>query len=64
MVDKGSDFATFVTFVIFCVTRKIEIRNSVFKSWPRHNVSNALVTNELYTFQQLFIVGSLLIDIK
>ena len=25
MVDKGSDFASFVTFVIFCVVQKIEI---------------------------------------
>ena len=54
MVAKGSDFATFVTFVIFCVARKKEIQNSVFKSQSRHNIFNALVTNELSRFSITF----------
>ena len=47
MLDKGSDFATFVTFVIFCVVQKIEIWSIVFKSRSSHNICDALVTNEL-----------------
>ena len=54
LVDKGSDFLTFVTFVIFCVVQKLEISKNVSKSPSTHNISNDLITNELYTFPQNF----------
>ena len=54
MVDKGSDFATFVTFVIFCVVQKIEIQNIVFKSRYSHDICDALATNELTRIMSAF----------
>ena len=47
----------------FCVVRKMLISQNIYKTWSSHNISNALVIKELFTFPITFVVGNLLRNI-